>query len=129
MIISLIKKLLNNTLYIRLGEDSVTLYDPKREKTKVYRSDRKFSNERLAVSSFIVAEDFLSKTVKDFYSVGLFHPAPLVIMHQEYKTEGGLGEVEIRVLRELALSAGAREVHVWEGAKLSREQIANEVYI
>lgn len=94
----------------------------------MYRSDRKFSNDRLAVSSFSIAEDFLSKAIKDFYSVGLFHPSPLVIMHQEYKTEGGLGEVEFRILRELALSAGAREVHVWEGAKLSREQIASAVY-
>ena len=129
MILNLFKKLLNNILYIRLGEDSCSFYDPKTEKSKKFISASKFSNERLAVSDFVKAEQFLTESLKKFYGFGIIHPSPKVIIHQEFKTEGGLGDVEQRILRELAYSVGARDVYVWQGGKLSRDQIINEKYL
>lgn len=40
-------------------------------------------------------------------------------MHQLEKLEGGLTDIEERVLRELALGMGAREVLIHSGDRLS----------
>ena len=40
------------------------------------------------------------------------------MIHQLEKTEGGLTDIEDRVLRELALGAGAREVVIYLGDKI-----------
>jgi rod shape-determining protein MreB and related proteins len=40
-------------------------------------------------------------------------------MHQLEKTEGGLTSIEERVLRELAVGAGAREVVIYLGSKIN----------
>jgi len=37
--------------------------------------------------------------------------------------EGGLSQVEERVLRELAAGAGARKVFVWVGHELSDQEV------
>lgn len=129
MILNLFKKFLDNTLYIKIGENSYSFYDPKTEKSKEFYSTSKFSNERLAVSDFVKAEQFLNDSVKKFYDFDFIHPSPKVIMHQVFKTEGGLGDVEQRILRELAYSAGARDVYIWQGYELSRDQIINEKYL
>jgi hypothetical protein len=39
------------------------------------------------------------------------------------KTEGGLSQVEERVLQELALGAGARRALVWVGQELSDQEL------
>jgi len=50
---------------------------------------------------------------------------PRVIVHplQAESIAGGLTQVELRVLREASLSAGAREIFIWTGPELTREQI------
>jgi len=40
-------------------------------------------------------------------------------MHQLEKVEGGLTSIEDRVLRELAVGAGAREVVIYLGSKIN----------
>lgn len=40
-------------------------------------------------------------------------------MHQLEKVEGGLTSIEDRVLRELAVGAGAREVVIYVGGKIN----------
>lgn len=49
-------------------------------------------------------------------------PSPQIVMHQLEKTEGGLTSVEDRVLRELAVAPGAREVLIHRGDKVSVER-------
>ncbi len=46
-------------------------------------------------------------------------PSPRVIVHQLEKTDGGLTDIEQRVLRELAVGAGAREVVIYLGNKIN----------
>jgi len=42
-------------------------------------------------------------------------------------TEGGLSEVEERVLRELAMCAGASKVVVWVGHELSDAEVKEKL--
>lgn len=129
MIKSLFGKLMNKTLYVKVGENSYILYDAETDRRKEYIPQQGFSNTRLAVSNFMWAEKTLKDAVNDFYDVGLINPSPKIIMHQTAKIEGGLGEVELRILRELALSSGAREVYVWQGNELTKDQILNGQYV
>ncbi|MFV0596638.1 rod shape-determining protein [Shewanella sp.] len=77
-----------------------------------------FSHPRMFVASFELAEKLLQYGISQLHSSG-FRAAPRVIVHQLEKTEGGLTDIEDRVLRELALGAGAREVVIYLGPRIN----------
>ncbi len=77
-----------------------------------------FKHSRSMISSYTLAEEILKFAFKSI-STSALQAAPRVIMHQLEKNEGGLTEIEERVLRELALGAGAREVVVYQGDRIN----------
>ncbi len=48
-------------------------------------------------------------------------------MHPLEMTEGGLSEVEAKVLREIALGTGAHKVEIWLGEELTPQQAATKL--
>lgn len=66
-----------------------------------------FSHTRSFIGSYVLAEKIIQHGVLSIHKSKI-RPAPRIIMHQLEKTEGGLTDVEDRVLRELAVAAGAR---------------------
>ncbi|EDP60793.1 rod shape-determining protein [Vibrio sp. AND4] len=82
-----------------------------------------FSHPRSFVADFYVAEKLLQHGLYERQKSKLFKLSPRIIMHQLEKTEGGLTNVEERVLRELALGCGAREVLVYVGEKLDADRV------
>lgn len=81
-----------------------------------------FCHPRSFVADFYVAEKLLQHGLNQLQTSKFFKPAPRIIMHQLEKTEGGLTNIEERVLRELALGSGARDVVIYVGAKLDSEK-------
>ena len=79
-----------------------------------------FSHPRMFVASFELAEKLLQYGISQLHTSG-FRAAPRVIVHQLEKTEGGLTDIEDRVLRELALGAGAREVVIYLGPRINTQ--------
>lgn len=79
-----------------------------------------FSHPRMFVASFELAEKLLQYGISHLHTSG-FRAAPRVIVHQLEKTEGGLTDIEDRVLRELALGAGAREVVIYLGPRINTQ--------
>ena len=77
-----------------------------------------FKHHRSMISSFDDAEKILRFAFKSMHG-SIFQAAPRVVMHQLEKNEGGLTEVEERVLKELAMGAGAREVIVYQGGRIN----------
>lgn len=77
-----------------------------------------FSHPRSFVGNFQLAEKLLQHGIREFHPSRLLRPAPRVVIHQLEKAEGGLTDIEIRVLRELALGGGAREVIVHTGKRI-----------
>lgn len=77
-----------------------------------------FKHPRSLVADFFLAEKILQYGVKQVHQSRI-RPAPRIIMHQLEKTEGGLTSIEDRVLRELAVGAGAREVLVHIGDRIN----------
>ena len=54
--------------------------------------------------------------------------APRVLMHPVGEPVGGLTQVEIRALQEMARGAGAHGVTVWQGPLLTDEQVLARQY-
>mgnify|MGYP002725832636 CR=1 FL=1 len=85
-----------------------------------------FEHPRTIISDFTVAE----KTLQYFFSKLATNNfiRPVVVMHALEKTEGGLTQIEIRALQELAMGAGAREAHVWGGRELVDHEFENKKF-
>ncbi len=77
-----------------------------------------FKHSRSFIADFMCAEKILQHGIYTMHKSKI-RPAPRVIIHQLEKTDGGLTDIEERVLRELALGAGAREVVIYLGCKIN----------
>lgn len=77
-----------------------------------------FQHPRSFIGDFFLAEKIIQHGVFEIHKSRI-RPAPRIIMHQLEKTEGGLTSIEDRVLRELAVGAGAREVVIYLGGKIN----------
>ncbi|HET8815928.1 MAG TPA: rod shape-determining protein MreB [Pseudidiomarina sp.] len=80
-----------------------------------------FSHPRCLIANFGLAEKILQHGLFKFHN-SKFRAAPRVVMHQLEKLEGGLTDIEERVLRELALGMGAREVLIHTGERLNLQK-------
>ncbi|PQJ62163.1 rod shape-determining protein [Photobacterium angustum] len=71
-----------------------------------------FDHKRSFVGDFSCAEKVLQYAVREVLGHNKFVLSPRIVMHQLEKVDGGLTDIEERVLKELAMGAGAREVLV-----------------
>ncbi|QJR13579.1 hypothetical protein [Usitatibacter palustris] len=76
-----------------------------------------FTSARMLVGRFSVAGPLLKRAMKEIVQGSFFKVAPRVLIHPMEMSEGGLCEVEDRLLHELALGAGAAKVVVWAGSQ------------
>ena len=118
--------LFEQTVYIQIEKDLLKLLHVQSGSTATVQGA--FSNPRLAIAHFKVAEQALKKGIDEVYPKSFFRVSPVVIMHQTVNCDGGLCEIEDRILREAALSCGARQVYIWQGQPLTMGQLENKVY-
>jgi Actin-like ATPase involved in cell morphogenesis len=114
------------TIYIQIEKDLFKILHVQSGRTSKIQGA--FSNQRLAIAHFIVAAEALKKGVFDVYPKSFLRIPPVIVMHQIFNSEGGLCEIEDRILREAALSAGAKQVFIWQGQPLSSSQLESKVY-
>ena len=76
-----------------------------------------FTTQRLLIGNFTEAEKLVSKLVKETKRFSLM--LPIFIMHPLEMCEGGLSQIEERVLLELAMNTGARKPKIYLGSELS----------
>lgn len=141
--------LLRGTLYVQLSAGQLKVRDPKKQReiaeppeVAIARENGKariaglgseartprpysvevvnpFAHPRTPVSDFTVAEQLLRGLIRRLVGRAVFAPSPRIVMHPLGDYEGGLTQVELRALRELAMGAGASEVVVWIGPPLT----------
>lgn len=121
-------KFLNQTIYVKLEKDVFELFHVQENRRVRVQSEIAFSTLRMAIGDFAQAERTLKNGLDDLYKKSFFKPAPEFVMHQTHLTEGGLSQIEKRVLRELALGSGARSVYIWNGQDISEAQLLNRAY-
>lgn len=84
-----------------------------------------FAHPRSLFSDFTLAEQFLKLAMRRVVAGSIFQPSPKVIAHLPGNPEGGYTQIERRVMREMAFSAGARQVDVIEGREPTDQELLN----
>ena len=74
-----------------------------------------FTTNRLLIGNFSPAVDCLKAGLERLDACGYFKSKPKLTIYPGELSDGGLSEIEQRVLREVALEAGAGEVEIDEG--------------
>lgn len=108
------------TLYLQLSCNHMHLTHLQSGRELRMQADPPFSNQRLLVADFATAERLLQRAIgqllpKRFLRLSV--PPQLLIQPLE-RLEGGLSQVEERILLELGLGCGARKVRLHMGPVL-----------
>ena len=82
-----------------------------------------FAHPRSLVSDFTLGEELLKAFVRRLLGRSIFAASPRVVIHPLGDPIGGLTQIEIRALHEMAIGAGASRVVVWEGRALTDEEL------
>jgi rod shape-determining protein MreB and related proteins len=117
-----------NLLYVRIRRDAFDIRNIDTDQRNIARSLSGFSSERLLIANFSEAESTLLSGIRELPQPGrsvawraciLFHPLELV--------DGGISQVEDRVLRELAAAAGASRCAICTGPDLTDGQVRDRL--
>jgi len=87
---------------------------------------RPFANPRTVLDDFTVASKLMQHGVRQLVLAqgwSAMKPLARVLLHPLRRFEGGLTQVELRSLRELAESCGARLTAVYEGRELTMDEV------
>ncbi|MCU7932861.1 MAG: 1-pyrroline-5-carboxylate dehydrogenase [Candidatus Thiodiazotropha sp. (ex Codakia rugifera)] len=122
------KQIFANSVYIKVYQNRFDLRQIESGVTATVVSSNTFSTSRILVGHFVEADTILRKGMKQLHKDKWFTPKPVVIIQPMEKTEGGLSQVEERILKELATGAGARKTLVWVGHELSDNEVIEKLY-
>jgi len=86
-----------------------------------------FTTRRLLVGQFDVAEYCLQQGLKRLGENAWLKPGPQLILQPMEMTDGGLSQVEERVIMDMAYGAGAKRVLLWVGGELSWQEALNKL--
>jgi hypothetical protein len=123
----MLNTLFSNTVYVRLKRNQIRLRHLESGDENTVQADPPFTSERMLVGDFTAAEHALKKAMKGFGKKGFFSAAPRMLIQPLEKIEGGLCQIEERVLREMALGAGASKAVVWVGPELIDSQVKDKL--
>ena len=116
-----------NTIYVRISSNCLRLKHLESGKATEIRASPSFTTQRLLVGQFQAAQKALRSGIRELIGGGWIAVKPRMLMQPLERIEGGLSEVEERVLRELAIGAGARRVVVWVGHELSDSEVRDKL--
>lgn len=95
---------------VRVFTDRMELVGPSR--IYVSKPEAPYRGGRILIGYFKPAEDCLRSGLRKVGALGWFKPKPHLIVRAMELNEGGLSEIEEKVLLELAYAAGARKASV-----------------
>ena len=110
-----------NNAYVRVKRNEIRVRHLESNAEETFEAKPPFSTARLLIGEFMVAENLLKRALRQVSKRGVLAPAPQVVIQPLEMLDGGLSEVEERVLREVAV--GASKVVVCVGpARRCRSQ-------
>jgi hypothetical protein len=116
-----------NHAYVRVRRNEFRIRHVESGTDTTVRAETPFSTIRMLIGEFSAAEHTLKTALKKLATGRIIPVAPRVVIHPLDMTEGGLSQVEERVLREVAIGAGASRVVVWVGPELSDSDIKQKL--
>ena len=113
--------------YVRVRKNQFRVRNLDSAAEATFEAQPPFTTARLLIGQFSAAENLLRRALKETVKGGLFAVSPQVLIQPLEMIEGGLSEVEERVLREVAMGAGASKVVVWVGHELSDAEVKEKL--
>jgi hypothetical protein len=117
----------DSAMYVRVKKNQFRVRSLKFEKEATFNADQPFSTNRQLIAQFQLAEEVLKRALKEISKSSFFTPSPHVLIQPLEITVEGLSQVEERVLREVAIGAGASKVVVWLGHELSDAEVREKL--
>jgi rod shape-determining protein MreB and related proteins len=115
--------LFGGTVYVLVRRNQFRVRHVESKVEAVFDAEPPFTTTRLLVGQFLAAESLLKRALKQVLKPSFFAPSPQILIQPLEMLEGGLSEVEERVLKEAAIGAGASKVVVWVGPQLSDDDV------
>ncbi len=114
---------LANAVYVRVRRNQFRVRSLDSAAEAAFDAQPPFTTARLLIGQFQAAENLLKRAVKEMSKGRIFAVSPQVLIQPLEMIEGGLSEVEERVLKEVAIGAGASKVVVWVGHELNDAEV------
>ena len=112
-------------IYARISKNRIHLRNISNQQEVSVTPESPFTTTRMLVGEFAPFSSCMKHGLSKVLNKGFLSIAPTVIVHATEMNQGGLCEIEKRVLQEGVLSAGARKSIVHEGTELSDQQAKN----
>ena len=113
-------------IYVQITRSSIVAKNINSGLSADQRPSEPFSHPRSLIGNFVLAQDTMKLAVKAVSS-GRFPKWVRIVIHPMELVEGGLTQVEERVLVELAMSCGASKTVVWVGEALGDESVQSKL--
>lgn len=104
---------MRTTYYLTLACDRMDLLQLESGHHLTRTAEPPFSNARLLVAEFGIAAQLLGELVEQLRPRRLFSLPPSMLIHPLERLEGGLSEIERRILTELGLGCRMRKVRLY----------------
>ena len=115
----------SNTIYVKIYENRIHIRNIDDHKEIGLSATSTFTTERLLIGNFTVVQTLLKKGLKIVLGKKFF--PPIILMHPIEKIDGGLSQVEERVLKDLAIVVGAQKAVLWVGHELTDKDVLQKV--
>ncbi len=115
----------SNTIYIKIYINRVHIRNIDDQKEIELTTTTPFTSERLLIGNFTVIQSLIKKGLKIVMGKKFF--PPIFLMHPIEKVEGGLSQVEERVIKDLAVLAGAQKGVLWLGHELNDKEVLQKI--
>ena len=115
--------LFRNTFHVLVTRNRFRVRHLESNREADFDANPPFTTARLLIGEFGVAEALLKRALREMLKSNFFSVGPRVLMQPLEMLEGGLSEIEHRILKELAIGAGAMKSEVWVGPRLEDAEI------
>ncbi|GAA3781502.1 hypothetical protein GCM10022271_12260 [Corallibacter vietnamensis] len=117
----------DDLFYVKIWKNRIEIIDVEKGNSICDKSNISFSNDRLLISDFDIAEKFFKKQVeklKKDYKVKRYNS--FIVQPMELN-EGGISEVEKRIFLESFERVNGRKVKIWDGAELTNKEVIDKL--
>jgi rod shape-determining protein MreB len=123
----MLDRLFANHAYVRVRRNQFRVRHLESGTDTTIQAQIPFTSLRMLVGDFTAADQALKAALRDVVKGRLIPVRPRVLIQPLELIEGGLSQIEERILRELAIGAGASKVVVWVGSELTDTEVRQKL--
>ncbi len=123
MSLSVLERIFSGYFYIQVKPNCFVVQNLATDEPPVtLHAKNNFTSKRLLISNYENAYECLNQYFKRSFLKSLVKPTPMILLHPEKIFDDEFSEVEKQSFTGIAFEVGARQVYLWEGDVLSKEE-------